>query len=169
MNRYKYYHRILTFFKTEFDNYDSEAESSKYCFSSEQIAKKYNINILKAERILVDLKEIDCLNYSKHHGYKISQTGINKQFTKFFIYKKNENIKTNFKDLVQIVLPVVAIILSIYTIFLKIDNANIENKKDIQDLKENIENKNIKNTKQVENLKRKIEVLELKSYAKTKK
>lgn len=139
MNKYKYHHKILTFFKEEFNKYDSE-DPTKYCFSSKQIADKFKINILKSERILFDLKDLDCLYYSKYNGFKISENGIIKHSTKYFIYKKNENLKTNFKDLIQILFPLITISFSIYTIFSKIEKADNDNKKEIQELKKRIEN-----------------------------
>ncbi|WNM20282.1 hypothetical protein [Flavobacterium capsici] len=138
MNKYKFHHKLLTFLKEKYETYNME-DVSKYCFTSEQLGKQLNINVNKIEEVLFSLKEFDCVDYSKNSGFKISDNGIKKQLNRFFIYKGNENIKLNLKDIVQIIIPLLSLLIATLAIYCKFDKFNKENENEIIKLKNKIE------------------------------
>lgn len=138
MNKYRFHHKILTYLKEKYEKHNME-EIFKYCFTSENIAKALNININEVENILFNLKEFECVDYSKTSGFKISDNGIKKQLTRFFIYKGNESIKSNVKDIVQIFIPILSLLIAVFTIFYKVENLNNEKENKIKYLQNRIE------------------------------
>lgn len=119
MKRYKYHHNILTFLKKKFDEFDAKGETSECCFSPNEIAKEFNISEVVCERILFDLKESDCVDFSKHHGFKISDNGIKKQLTGFFKYKNKEYMFNKVKEGISFAVSILAIITFFLTLYLK--------------------------------------------------
>ena len=119
MNRYKYHHTILTFLKVKFDEFDKDGEYSKYSFSSFDIAENFKISEVVSERILFELKEYNCVDFSKHHGFKISENGIKKQLTGFFKYKNREYMFNKVKEGISFAVSILAIITFFLTLYLK--------------------------------------------------
>jgi len=138
MNKYRFHHKLLSFLKRKYEKYNIE-EATKYCFTSEQLGKELHININEVEKILYNLQEFECVDYSKSLGFKISENGIKKQLNRFFIYKGNESIKSNLKDIVQIIIPILSLLVAILAIYFKVEKLNKQNEKEIKQLKNRIE------------------------------
>jgi hypothetical protein len=119
MNRYKLHHKILTFLKKKFDEFDPKGETSECSFLSAEIAKEFNISEVVSESILFDLKEYNCVYFDKHHGFKISENGIKKQLTGFFKYKHKEYRFNKAKDGISFIVSILAIITFFLTVYLK--------------------------------------------------
>ena len=113
--------------------------ATKYCFTPEQLEKELHININEVEKILYNLKEFECVDFDKSLGFKISENGIKKQLNRFFIYKGNESIKSNLKDIVQIIIPILSLVVAIFAIYFKVEKLNEQNEKEINQLKSRIE------------------------------
>jgi hypothetical protein len=152
MKRYKYHHNILTFLKKKFDEFDSTGETSECCFSSFEIAKEFNISEVVSERILFDLKECDCVNFSKYHGFKISENGIKKQLTGFFKYKHKEYMLNKFKEVISLIVSILAIITFFLTVYLKQSEKYVIHIKDIELPKYQSNNTSIKASHQKNHL-----------------
>ena len=144
MNRYKLHHKVLTFLKKKFDEFDSKGETSEYSFSSVEIAKEFKISEVISERILFDLKECDCVDFSKYHGFKISEIGIKKQLTNFFKYKHKEYSFGKIKEVVSLIVSVLAIITFFLTVYLKQSEKNTVHIKYIELPKNQLNNMNRK-------------------------
>lgn len=135
INKYRFHHKLLSFLKDKYEKYNTESPS-KCCFTAEQLGKELQININEIEETLFSLKEFECVYYNKSNGFKITEIGIKKQLSRFFIYKANESIKSNIKDIIQIIIPTLSLIVAVLAIYSKVDKLNNEISIEIKQLKD---------------------------------
>ncbi|CAM3868763.1 MULTISPECIES: hypothetical protein [Flavobacterium] len=110
MNRYKFHHKVLSFLCEKYLAYNKD-DSLQFSYTSLEISKQLNINHLKTEIILFDLKEDKSINYNKTKGFYIEDgAGISKQKSNFYKFKHKEHKISKTKELLAFIVSILAII-----------------------------------------------------------
>jgi len=146
-NKYKKHHQVLKFLNDKYSKH-KEKNIDLYCISLKEISKiiehssskTEEISTFKTEKILTDLKEYECVDFKKEkNSYKISDKGIRKYKSHYFLEKQKDYFIKNLKDFLGITVSVLAIATFFITIGLKQMESN-KSQKEVKKLRNKVEN-----------------------------
>lgn len=110
--------------------------------SYEEICKSLDCDrhkLYEISNLLYDEKEIDYFDAYNIKGLYAKSKGITSYTDKKYLKLKNSRIKNNIKDIVSIVIPVLSLLIALFTIWYKVDTINSKNEIEIKEIKEKLE------------------------------
>ena len=103
--------------------------------STESILKDLNCNEDELELITSELHTQDEIKYFNAHGvvgFFARPNGVSAFSDKKYLRLNNSRIKSNLKDFVQIIIPILSLVIAVLAISLKINNLNSKTDKEIK-------------------------------------
>lgn len=110
--------------------------------SYEDICKFLNCDrqkLYEISNLLYDEKEVDYHDTYNIEGMYATSKGITAYTDKKYLRLNNTRVKNNIKDIVSIVIPILSLMVALFTIWYKVDSINSKNEKELKEIKEKLE------------------------------
>jgi hypothetical protein len=153
-------HKILEILSEQFIKVETEDSSDPIGVSFEDLQAKLNCSKIELRRVsstLYDNKEVDYMDIGLV-GMFATEKGLSACSNDKYKRESNLRLKNNIKDLVQIVVPVLSLLIAFLALTFKINKLNEQNEKQLKELNQKLflQDKKIKSlTKSIINVKRK--------------
>ncbi len=129
-------HKILEILSKQFIKVETEDSSEAIGVSFEDLQVKLNCSKIELRRVsstLYDNKEVDYMDIGLV-GMFATEKGLSAYSDEKYKRESNLRLKNNIKDIVQIVVPILSLLIAYLALSFKINKLNEQNEKELKEI-----------------------------------